>query len=143
MVLLVGAITTGCGGNVPLQGKVTFKEDGSPLALGIVYFDSGITTARGTINSDGSYKVGTLRQNDGLPRGEYKVYIGGSMEIIQNTEQKIGVDSMGNPMMSAPIFRQLVDKKYMSTDQTPLVCKVPAEKNRFDIVVEKPKDSTK
>ena len=139
-VLLLGLFVTGCGKNSPLRGKVTFMEDESPLTVGIVYFESGNIMARGELRSDGSYQVGTLNQKDGLPPGEYKVYIGGAHTADTGSgQQRTELDSMGVPMAVAPLLRPLIDRKYATADQTPLVCKVPAPKNRFDIVVEKPK----
>ena len=136
-ILLLGVITTGCGKNSPLRGTVTY-EDGTPVTVGTVNFSSGTVLARGTIRSDGSFVVGTLKDADGLPSGEYKVYIQGAEVVIPNSVRNLGVDSMGTPVQSMPAFQQLVDRKYMCENQTPLVCMVPAPGNRFNVVVEKP-----
>ena len=136
-VLFFGLLATGCGRNVPLQGKVMY-EDGTPITVGMVHFASETVLARGAIRPDGTFVVGTLHQADGLPPGEYKVYILGAEEMVPGSMRDLGVDSMGVPIQSMPAFQQLVDRKYMSADQTPLTCTVPAPGNRFDIIVERP-----
>ncbi|MDR1494193.1 MAG: YgdI/YgdR family lipoprotein, partial [Planctomycetaceae bacterium] len=70
----------GCGSNqVPLGGKVTF-QDGKPLKTGVVCFSTGTFMAEGRLNENGEYTVGSLKDNDGLPPGTYKVYIQGAIE---------------------------------------------------------------
>ena len=134
---ILGLTAVGCSWNPSLRGTVTY-EDGTPLDRGIVYFASGNILARGAIQRDGTYVVGTDGQKDGLPRGEYKVYILGAEELIQGTGGQGALDSMGVPILVAPSFRQLVPRKYMTTEHTPLTCTIPAEKNKYDIVLEKP-----
>ena len=65
----------GCSGNVQVNGKVVFSDDGSPLDVGMILFESGDTVSRGTINGDGTFNMGFEKQNDGMPPGTYNVSI--------------------------------------------------------------------
>ena len=72
----------GCGESelqtYPASGKVIFA-DGKPLTGGFVEFqpvDAAIhITARGQIQPDGTFELGTLRKNDGAVAGEYLVSV--------------------------------------------------------------------
>jgi len=136
--IFLGMSVLGCNRNCPLKGKVTY-QDGTPITAGMVNFASDTSLSRGKIRPDGSYTVGTLKDADGIPKGTYKVYITGA-EVPKETDQNRnqGVDAMGNPIPTMVGFRQLVDRKYMTTSSTPITCEVPREKNRFDFTVEPP-----
>ncbi|MCL2622820.1 MAG: hypothetical protein FWD31_04050 [Planctomycetaceae bacterium] len=134
---VLGVAALGCGNNYQLKGKITY-EDGTPIPVGMVHFDSGTSLSRGRIQSDGSYTVGTLKNTDGIPKGTYKVYITGA-EVAMETDTRVQrMDAMGNPMPTMAGYRQLVDRQYMNASTTPITCVVPVEKNRFDFTVEPP-----
>ena len=123
MIAVIGILIliccSGCGnGNKKLTGKITFP-DGSPVPQGFVFFDSNTANfqARGEIMQDGTYTVGSVTTNDGLPPGEYAVYV---------VSEKRG-DGGRVP---------LVDQKYAAGTTSGIVCKVPAPKNQFDFTVE-------
>ena len=72
-------VLTGCGGGLkPVHGKVTLP-DGQPAAGSLVVFESegegNALTARGEVQADGSYRLGTLQPGDGVPPGKYRVLI--------------------------------------------------------------------
>jgi hypothetical protein len=77
-LLLLG--TAGCGPRLyPVRGKVTLG-DGKPLTEGMVVFErkgeaKEAVTARGEIEADGSYRLGTHRPGDGAPAGTYRVLV--------------------------------------------------------------------
>jgi hypothetical protein len=75
-VFLLGA--AGCGGYHPVRGTVTYP-DGTPVSKGIVVFerkDGGkAVTARGEIQADGTYQLGTEKTGDGAPAGKYRVLV--------------------------------------------------------------------
>jgi len=119
-------LLTGCGANVQVKGKVSF-EDGSPLTTGMVIFVSGATQSKAPIEEDGSYQVGTLKSNDGLPPGAYQVYITGASIFP-------GISPMGAPL--GPVV-ELVDKKYTSPETSELMCEVKRSMT-FDITVTPP-----
>jgi len=69
---------TGCGGQYPVRGKVTYS-DGAPVTKGIVVFErqdiSPVVTARADIQPDGTYLLGTMKPGDGAPAGKYRVLV--------------------------------------------------------------------
>jgi hypothetical protein len=78
MVLLFMS-AAGCGnGRYPVHGKVT-REDGTPIGESMIVFESvdrtPNITARGDIDLDGSYELGTTKPGDGAPVGKYRVKI--------------------------------------------------------------------
>lgn len=118
----------GCSGNKPLSGKVTF-DDEQPVPCGsVVFVKTGEPfQAQGAIKPDGSYTVGTLKKDDGLPPGDYTVYVTGVME------------ESGNMAGGTPQYRSLVDKKYESAKTSELKVSIPAQSHRFDIKLERSK----
>jgi hypothetical protein len=77
LLLLLGA--AGCGPRLyPVSGKVTLS-DGQPLTKGLVIFEGKegdkLISARGDIQPDGSFRLGTHRPGDGAPPGKYQVLI--------------------------------------------------------------------
>lgn len=138
LLILTVAFFVGCNSKPSLKGKVTY-EDGTPVTVGMVNFASSDTQARGKINPDGTFTVGTLKQADGLPPGTYKVYVTGTDlpdETAVAAEPEL--DSMGQPIQQMGKRKQLVDRQFMSVSTTPLTCTVPAENNTYDVVVKKP-----
>src|SRR5262245_25725866 len=74
---LLGA--AGCGsGLYPVTGRVVF-EDGSPLDEGIVicetYDGEKTVMARGNIQRDGTFRLGTIKPGDGARPGKYRVLV--------------------------------------------------------------------
>ena len=129
MVVVLGVgllLLAGCGKNVQVKGKVTF-EDGSPLSTGMVIFTSGGAQSKAPIEQDGSYRVGTLKADDGLPRGTYQVYITGAVKSP-------GISPTGAPL--GPVV-QLVNSKFASPDTSGLTCEVKGRRT-FDITVTPP-----
>lgn len=95
----------GCGKNIQFGGKVTF-EDGKPLPTGKVIFSTDSFQADGRIGPDGSYRLGSLKKDDGLPPGNYKVYIRGASDITDDGETP------------------LIDGKFADYKTTPLSCEI-------------------
>jgi hypothetical protein len=122
-ILLLGCLfLAGCGhGQVPLSGKVTF-QDGKPLKTGVVCFSTGTFMAEGRLNENGEYTVGSLKENDGLPLGTYKVFIQGAIEY--NAKEQ------GVP---------LIHKKFTDPNTTPLSFEVKKSGDQtFNIEVTPP-----
>ena len=119
-------LASGCGGGgQSLKGKITFEDDGSPLTAGMVCFTTGTAESRGVIQPDGTYVIGTNTDRDGIPPGEYRVYIINAVEVT-------GYDE-ANAM---DITRPLIHAKYGSPDTSGLTHKT-GEKT-FDFKVERP-----
>lgn len=98
-VLVLAAI--GCGDKVAVRGKVTFSDDHSPLTVGQIRFQSGTVQARGTLKSDGTYVLGTVKEKDGVPKGTYNVTIVDAMELVAK-ETKGGAPAI-------PVITPLID----------------------------------
>jgi len=121
-MLLACLLLCGCASDhEPLSGTVTY-EDGSPLTLGEVIFVTDSFQAVGTIQSDGTYTVGSLDIDDGLPAGTYRVYISNAVDL-------------GEEIDSEADDKPLVAEKFTSADTSGLTCDIPAEGNKFDITV--------
>ena len=119
-------LLVGCGKNVQVKGKVTF-EDGSPLTTGMVIFQAGSTQSKAPIEEDGSYVVGTLKADDGLPRGTYQVYITGAVEVS-------GISVTG-AMLAPPV--ELIDSKFTKPETSGLTVEVKG-RTTYDITVTPP-----
>jgi hypothetical protein len=84
--------TAGCGKRqYPVRGKVTF-EDGSPLTKGMVVFESmeggEAITARGDVQTDGSFQLSTHKPGDGVPAGKYRVLVAPRLNIDSPTPER-------------------------------------------------------
>ena len=119
---------TGCGSdNVPLEGKVTFADDGSPLTCGTVLFDNGTILARGPIESDGTYTVGLEREGDGILPGTYQVSIVDAAKEIPSGSDYV-----------PPSYEKLIHEKYFSKETSGLEVSVDSSMQQFDIEVDRP-----
>ncbi|MDO5552240.1 MAG: hypothetical protein Q4G68_00635 [Planctomycetia bacterium] len=127
LVLAAFVAFAGCDGKQDLNGSVTFP-DGTPLDRGMVYFCTPTFIARGAIQPDGSFDVGSLTESDGLPPGTYKVYVDLVDEEMPLSEEDRKAGKM-------PKIRSLVDRRFCSAETTPLTFTVPGE-GTFNIVVE-------
>jgi hypothetical protein len=115
----------GCGNKVGLRGKVTFSDDGKPLHTGTVCFETDTYLARGTLQPNGTYVVGSISERDGLPPGIYRVFISGA-------EKEIGRDKD-----DMPIMEPLIDTKFASGSTSGLSLDVTRSTKTFDIKVER------
>ena len=139
--ILVGICTlilvAGCG-NPKVTGTVTYP-DGSPLQAGNIYFESETFSASGFINPDGSYSLGGVKTNDGVPPGKYKVFITGAIKTDFSADSGARADSTGlyrTPGVLAPTMR-LLDTKYESPTSSGLEVEV-TKSMVHNITVEKP-----
>ena len=114
----------GCGGKPGVRGTVVFSDDKTPLKAGVVNFVNEKGIARGQIEEDGKYVVGSTGANDGIAPGEYKVYL---------TDTAIKHFPPGGGMFS---FEELIDKKYTKQETTPLTIKVD-KSQVFDIELDR------
>ena len=121
LCLLTCLSVTGCGKNKRLTGTVTFS-DGTPAKSGTVLFRQDNFIAKGEIQPDGSYKMSSEREKDGIPPGFYQVYVSNIFKPPPS-----GV-------MAMPA--SLVDPKFENPDTSGLTCIIPAPGNKYDIVLE-------
>jgi len=128
-VSVVAAI--GCSDKVPMRGKVTFSDDQSPLTAGTVTFQSDTVLARGDLQPDGTYVLGTLKQADGIPKGTYHVTISDTMGMFTRGGERI----IGPPPPLPPgeiIMRPLI------APMEPKTVVVDGTQREFNIVVDRP-----
>jgi len=119
-------VLAGCGPNVGLKGKATFRDDGSPVPVGTVCFETDSYLARGDLKPDGTFTVGSLKQNDGLPPGKYRVYISGAQKSIGKDE--------GTGMEK---YESLIDLKFASGTTSGIEIDVTPATKTIDVVVDR------
>ena len=128
-VLVLVPFLGGCGSGIyPVEGKVVWK-DGSPareLAGGQVIFDlpEKQTSARGTIQADGTFRLST-HPRDGALAGDYKALI-----------LEIGRKPLGGPDGSA-LAPGAMDSRYSDPTTTDLRAKVQPGPNEITLTVER------
>jgi hypothetical protein len=116
----------GCGSSkYAIEGKVVY-QDGKALEGGgqIVFepLDRSANSARGTIKEDGSFRMGTADEADGVAPGQYRV------AVIPKP--------LRNPNRPPPGWPPL-DKKYMSHATSGLQCDVTGDNKACNFVVQK------
>ena len=117
-IVVIVAATIGCRGNVQSRGTVKF-DDGSPLSEGVIYFSTAQNEYFSALKSDGTFSIWAVREGDGLPPGQYLVYV---------TFPSI-LDPKDWP----------VDKKFTVPETSGWTADVqPGGKNRFEFVVTRP-----
>ena len=80
-ILLFLVFVAGCGNShVKMSGRVIYEDDGSPLTTGTVLLCTPTMQARGHLDKNGYFDVGTLGDKDGLPPGIYEVGIVGAVD---------------------------------------------------------------
>jgi hypothetical protein len=119
----VGALTlSGCnfGGPYPVRGQLLYEDDGTPVKE-LAGFDVTFTSeklgksARGTIQPDGTFRLGGLVENDGAYPGEYVV-------IVSQPKHEPERPNLGDPV---------VDLAYEDPATSDLKAEVKAESNNF------------
>ena len=121
LLCLVVILLNGCDGDKKqLSGKVTFS-DGKPVTYGKVVFSNSTFLATGNIQKDGSYRMGSTGEKDGVPPGEYMVSVTGVSRADPNNSM---------------VYLSLCDEKYNNAQSSGLKCTIPAPGNKFDITLE-------
>jgi len=122
----------GCSKNVRVTGKVTF-EDGEPLTEGRVCFQTETMFADGPLQPDGTYTLGSLGENTGLPKGTYQVFIAGA-----TTPPRLDAGrGMGGTVGSYTPGVPLIHQKFTDRMTSELTCEVKG-RTVFDITVTPP-----
>lgn len=116
---------SGCGKLKPLGGKVTFS-DGKPLTTGMVVFQTATFEARGALDQEGKYEVGSYNNGDGIPKGTYQVFISGASKYEMGDDKN--VKGMKETL--------LIDPKFTSPEESGLKFIADGTVRTFDIVVE-------
>lgn len=97
ILLLLAVAASGCSPNVKMSGRVVYDDDGSPLTAGTVLLCTPTMQARGHLDKNGYFDVGTLGDRDGLPPGTYEVGIVGA---IDSEDRGLLTDKWYNPKTS-------------------------------------------
>ena len=134
LLLLYALLLTGCSGNTPISGTVTFSDDGSPVPVGLVTFDDGKFVARGAIGADGRYVMGFEKERDGVPPGTYAVTITGAIELLPCPENE---DADPYNDIYPPPSRQLIDLKYADKSTSELTITVDGSQRTYHIQVDR------
>ncbi|MDR1493005.1 MAG: hypothetical protein LBT05_09830 [Planctomycetaceae bacterium] len=130
-LFLFAVVAIGCGDNIKLGGRVAFSDNGEPLQTGTVVFVNDTSQAIGAIQEDGTYVVSYSGNSDGLPKGNYKVYIADAVLITGG-----GLDPNTGaflPQYETP----LIDKKLTNVQTSDLNIHVDGSFKKFDIQVER------
>ena len=122
-VVLGLCLLCGCSDKVPLSGKVTFSDDGSPLTVGTVCFETDNFIAYGRVKPDGTYVIGSLSETDGLPHGNYRIFITDTAkEVVRN---------------GAPAIEYAVAQKFTQGSTSGLTFEVTSSTKTFDFSVDR------
>ena len=97
-------------------------------------FDDGKITAHGNIKKDGTFTVGSLRENDGLPEGNYKVAIVGAYKLLPCPQNE---DTDPKNDIYPPPQEQLINKKYESLELSGLTVTVEKSNKPLKISVDR------
>jgi hypothetical protein len=117
-----------------MSGTVTFSDDGSPLTVGKVFFETETEAASGTIDTQGHYVIGFGKKGNGLPKGTYQVCI----RDAQIQDGVITEESSSGGTSSRPVYKLLIDPKFESPSKSVLICIVDGTQKTFDIKVDRP-----
>ena len=126
-------LTAGCSNDqlptYPVTGHVVF-EDGAPVKTGVIEFrsiDHGLN-ARGEIQRDGSFQLGTYGGNDGAVAGRHQAIVVQFLAIDSHPDVQ---HDHGDP----------VDRKFADYEASRLEFEISADsENALRIVVEKQAD---
>ncbi|MBQ9873597.1 MAG: hypothetical protein IJM30_03950 [Thermoguttaceae bacterium] len=135
-LFVVLAFCAGCGDKVPVTGRVTY-ENGTPLTLGQIIFTDDYYMGRSDLDKNGEYSIHTLRRNDGIRKGTYRVYITGAIRLESDDSTNISAEEIFSGKVAEIKPVRLIDMQFMTPDTSGWVCKVK-KKSRFDFVVYPP-----
>lgn len=131
-LFVVGSLT-GCGeGRSPVRGQVTYA-DGTPLSWGTVVFEGNeggkAVMARGDIQEDGTFTMGTEKPGDGVVPGKYRV-------LVTTPASSEGGPPLGE--RDRTVRGPTVDSRYKDFNTSGLEFEVKPGPNEFPIKVTKP-----
>lgn len=124
MATALALCVVGCNRNVHVQGTVTFN-DGAPLTVGEVLFESNGFVGSGRLDKNGSFRINGASKGIGIPAGDYGVSI-------------VGTEQPDAPLVvgSNPNFIPLVHSKYKSPSTSEISIEVKRGMKPVEITVE-------
>ncbi|MEQ8208364.1 MAG: hypothetical protein RH917_00920 [Lacipirellulaceae bacterium] len=118
---------------IPVTGKVTFEEKVVPNGKIVFLPSGGGRSARGSIQSDGTYQLSSFEHGDGIAPGTYKVTITAIEEPKIKQEASSGrnqetingyaVDGVNTSQKPAKL-KYIVPIEYSYESETPLTATV-------------------
>ncbi len=127
--------TIGCGSDQlpthPVNGKVAFQDGTFPMFGTIEFYnDEHKINARGKINRDGTFTVGTYEKDDGAVAGDHRVVI---IQIVSEP---------GSPLSKVTSnidhdHGELVSPKYLDYRSSDLSCSIQASENDVELIVDR------
>ena len=136
VLLFCALIAVGCGENVKVTGKVSFP-DGEPLSTGQVIFENEKISGMGKLSADGSYTLGSDKENNGIPPGKYRVFITGAVTYGEVQERSAGMFDQRGSQSPLPSSIPLIHRKFLSAETSGLEVDVKGAME-YNIDVEKP-----
>lgn len=129
------ALAAGCGPSDPktykVEGKVVFKDDGSPLRGGVVVFESTAPPyirSSSETDAEGRFRLATIQEGSGSVEGEHRVRVMPSMP-----------EMVSGRMDATKEMSKALAAKYMDFGTSGIRVTVqPNADNFFTIEVEKP-----
>ncbi|MDR1485607.1 MAG: hypothetical protein LBT09_12390 [Planctomycetaceae bacterium] len=124
VILSLVLFLAGCG-QTKVEGKITFP-DGTPLSKGKIIFESDIHTLSAVVQSNGTFRMGMLKDGEGIPCGKYKVGI---------TE---AFDAKYSDKPVPPEITHFIAEKFRSPKTSGIEYDIQKTTKDISIVVEKP-----
>lgn len=94
---------------------------------------NGLVMFQGGLQKDGRFSIGEWKDGDGIPPGQYRVWIANANKI-ENVYDKTGEKIINR------IEKIVIDKKYESPETSGLTFEIkPGEKNVIEIIIKKPR----
>ena len=128
-------VSVGCGSKqrptYEAGGKVVFKKDGKPLMAGYVEFESldaelkNRLNARGRIQPDGTFRLGTYEEGDGAVEGPHRVLVIPPLPEATAEEEQ-----------DAPRAKPTIHRRFYAYETSELQFTVTREKDKHYFVIE-------
>lgn len=125
------ASLVGCSGNVHVTGRVTYPN-GQPLTIGQVIFTDDYYMGKSDLDKNGEYSLHSLRRNDGIRKGTYRVYIVCAFRFQETDAIK---DPLQSYRFDTPVA--LIDDQHTNPDASGWVFDVQ-KNSRIDLTVYAP-----
>jgi len=135
-IVVTMVLFTGCSDVIKVHGTVTFP-DGTPVTHGCVTFEDGHELALGMLDKSGHYRLGRLKDGDGIKPGVYSVWLTGTniTEAVKSDNPQL----VGTLAAVSSTTTPTVHKKFTSKSTSNLTFEAkPGGTKVFDFVVEKP-----
>jgi len=115
-IVSVLPFVSGCGnGKIKVSGKVTV-EGGGPVESGSVMFSSQTYAVSGDIQKDGTYRLGEIKDGDGIKPGTYRVTVSGPYIPPTGPPDPKKPYDRGTPLLNESWSKEVTVEKSMTVD---------------------------